>query len=139
MSTRAGLSLIQSFESCKLTAYQDIVGIWTIGWGDTTNVRPGQTISQAEADARLIAKYDYFEHQILLAVQVPLNDNQLGALTCLVYNIGIGAFKSSTILKKLNLNDPTAVDEFARWNKAGGRVVAGLTRRRAAEAKLFAS
>ena len=138
-STRTGLSLIKYYEQCRLTAYQDAVGIWTIGWGDTSNVHPGMTISQREADARLLAKYDDFEHFILVTVSVPLNDNQLGALVCFTYNVGKGAFQSSTLLKKIDSHDPTAVNEFSKWNKAGGQILPGLVKRRTSEAKLFST
>lgn len=135
---RVGLNLIKSFEGCKLTAYLCPANVWTIGWGRTTGVKRGQTISQAQADSWLEEGYDAFERKVLASVKVPLTDNQLGALVSFAYNVGIGALKSSTLLRLLNAGDYRAASmQFARWNKAGGRVLRGLTRRRAAEAALF--
>lgn len=140
MTKRAGLSLIKAFEGCKLTAYKCPADVWTIGYGRTTNVKPGQTITQAQADAWLIEEYDDFESAVKRVVKVKLTENQLGALVSLAYNIGVGAFSKSTLLRKVNAGDEAgAAAQFKRWNRAGGRVLNGLTRRRVAEAKLFAS
>lgn len=136
MSLQTGLPLIKNFEGCKLEAYLDIVGVPTIGYGETEDVCMGMFITQDEADAMLSKKYDKLESDIL-GLGVSLNENQLGALVSFAYNLGLGALKSSTLLKKLRNKDPSAVDEFVRWNKAGGKVVAGLTRRRLAEVALF--
>jgi lysozyme len=137
---RAGLPLIKLFEGCKLTAYLCPANVWTIGWGRTTGVKRGQTITQAQADRWLEEEYDAFERQVRASVKVPINENQLGALVSFAYNVGIGALRSSTLLRLLNAGDYTGASaQFARWNKAGGRVLRGLTRRREAEAKLFKS
>jgi len=137
---RAGLSLIKSFEGCKLTAYLCPANVWTIGWGRTTGVKRGQTITQAQADRWLEEEYDAFERQVRASVRVPLTENQLGALVSFAYNVGIGALRSSTLLRLLNAGDYAgAAGQFARWNKAGGRVLRGLTIRRTAEAALFTS
>ena len=133
-----GLKLIKSFEGLRLRAYQDAVGIWTIGYGTTRGVRPGMTISEKDAEAFLQEDLVRFEQSINDALQVPVNDNQFSALACFTYNVGSGAFRSSTLLKLLNRQDTHgAADQFPRWNKAGGRVLAGLTRRRQAERSLF--
>ncbi|PZO12869.1 MAG: muraminidase [Leptolyngbya foveolarum] len=133
-----GLQLIKSFEGLRLQAYKDPVGIWTIGYGTTRGVRPGMTISTAEAEAFLQQDLVRFEQAINDALAVPVNDNQFSALSCFTYNVGPGAFRSSTLLKMLNQQDVYgAADQFPRWNKAGGRPLAGLTRRRQAERLLF--
>ena len=137
-SSRAGLGLIQTFEGCKLSAYLCPAGVPTIGYGRTTGVKLGQTITQAQADAWLLEEYDGFERKVRALVKVPLTANQLGALVSFAYNVGTGALGSSTLLRLLNKGDYAgAALQFARWNKAGGRVLNGLTRRRKAEADLF--
>jgi lysozyme len=101
-------------------------------------VRLGQKIAQAQADAWLLEEYDVFERKVRSLVRVPLSANQLGALVSLAYNIGTGALGTSTLLKRVNEGKTAeAAAQFARWNKAGGKTLAGLTRRRAAEAALF--
>lgn len=140
----AGLALIKQFEGCKLKSYQDIVGIWTIGYGHTgDDVTPGQKIDQETADSLLAADLSQFEDGVsgcLTTKQGGVTDNQFSALVCFAYNVGLGNLKSSTLLKKLLVGDTTgAANEFLRWNKAGGKEVAGLTRRRAAERALFMS
>jgi lysozyme len=137
-STRAGLSLIKQFEGCKLKAYLCPAGVPTIGYGRTKGVKLGDTCSQAQADAWLTQEYDEFEAGVRKLVAVALTANQLGALVSFAYNIGLGALRTSTLLRKLNAGDyKGAALEFGRWNKAAGRVLAGLSRRRAAEAALF--
>lgn len=138
---RNGLPLLKKYEGCKLQAYQDIVGVWTIGYGETKGVKKGMVITQAEADKMVQDRYDEFENGVKNLVKVPLTDNQLGALTCFAYNVGLSAFKNSTMLKLLNsgANATTVAAEFAKWNKAGGKPVQGLTNRRADEAALFLS
>lgn len=137
-SSRAGLGLVKTFEGCKLSAYLCPANIPTIGYGRTRGVKLGQTITQAQADAWLVEEYDEFEAGVRKLVKVPLTANQLGALTSFAYNLGLGNLKSSTLLKLLNARDyDGAAAQFARWNKAAGRVLAGLTKRRAAEVALF--
>jgi lysozyme len=144
---REGLPLVKEFEGCKLQAYQDIVGVWTIGYGETMwmvdgkriPVWKGQTITQAEADADVQTRYDEFEVKVKALIKVPVTPNQLGALVSFAYNLGVGNLASSTLLKLLNQGgSPNLVaGQFGRWNKAGGKVIDGLTRRRVAEASLF--
>ncbi|MBX2865588.1 MAG: lysozyme [Leptolyngbyaceae cyanobacterium MAG.088] len=134
----SGVGLIKSFEGLRLKAYQDAVGVWTIGYGTTRGVKPGQSISEAQAEAFLKSDLDRFEQAVNQAVRIPINDNQFAALVSFTYNVGSGAMRSSTLLKKLNRRDLYgAANEFPRWNRAGGRVLAGLTRRRNAERALF--
>jgi lysozyme len=137
----SGLNLIKSFEGCKLQAYQDQKGIWTIGFGCTHHVAQGLCISQDEADERLkediqstveIVRNYILPHQI--------NDNQFSACVCLAFNIGVGNFRTSTCLnciKMGNLND--AANAILAWNKVNGEVDPGLARRREAEKALFLS
>ncbi|MEO0352603.1 MAG: lysozyme [Cyanobacteria bacterium P01_A01_bin.15] len=130
--------MIKSFEGLRLKAYQDAVGVWTIGYGTTRGVRPGQEISEAQAEALLKSDLNRFERDVSQAVRVSINDNQFSALVSFTYNVGSGALRSSTLLRKLNSRDIYgAANEFPRWNRAGGRVLAGLTRRRNAERALF--
>ncbi len=134
-----GLLLIKSFEGLRLKAYRDAVGIWTIGYGTTRGVQPNMSISEDEAEQFLQQDLNRFEQAINGAVSVPINDNQFSALVSFTYNVGSGALRSSTLLKLLNQRDDLrrTADEFPRWNKAGGRELAGLTRRRHAERALF--
>lgn len=122
-----------------MQAYQDSVGIWTIGYGHTgPDVFEGVTISQEQADRLLAVDLERFARTVEFAVTVPVGQHEFDALVSLTFNIGGGAFRKSTLLKKLNAGDRAgAAAQFARWNKAGGKTLAGLTRRRAAEAKLF--
>ncbi|WP_231746330.1 lysozyme [Sphingobium baderi] len=134
------MALIKQYEGCKLKAYKCPAGIWTIGYGRTTNVKSGDTCSQTQADAWLIEEYDAFERQVLALVKVPLAANQLGALVSFTYNLGAQSLKESSLRRLLNEGDyEGAVVQFARWNKAGGKVLNGLVNRRAAETALFRS
>ncbi|MEM6596590.1 MAG: glycoside hydrolase family protein [Cyanobacteria bacterium P01_C01_bin.69] len=136
----AGLELIKSFEGLRLNAYLDAVGVWTIGYGHTRTAGPGQRVSFAEATALLREDVATFEKAVTRAVRVPITANQYAALVSFAYNVGSGALNSSTLLRRLNAGDTFgAANEFLRWNRAGGRVLAGLTRRREAERALFLS
>jgi lysozyme len=139
------LSLIKKFEGCKLEPYLDAVGIPTIGYGSifhsdgVTRVSiDDEAISEEEAENRLLIHLNAMFASIEHAVEVSLEQNQADALASLVYNIGIGNFRHSTLLKQLNAgNFERAADQFLVWNKAGGKVLAGLTRRRKEERELF--
>lgn len=138
------LDLIKRFEGCRLRAYKCPAGVWTIGWGTTRiagkPVKPGLEITQGEADLLLEMDADWHWSQANRSIRDPgeLHQCQVDALTSFVFNVGIGAFSRSTLLKKINAGDARgASDEFLKWNKAGGRVLQGLTRRRHAERKLF--
>ncbi len=142
---KASLDLIKSFEGLRLNAYQDSVGVWTIGYGHTAMAglpKPvrGMSITTQEAEALLLSDLKKYEKPVIDLVKVPLNDNQYGALVSFVYNLGAGNFKGSTLLKKLNQGDYKSVpNEMMKWDKAGGKRLAGLTRRRKEEGKLFMS
>ncbi len=139
----AGLSLIKEFEGCKLTAYKDVKGVLTIGWGHTTSagpptVRTGMKISQADADRIFATDLIKYENAVSAAIDVPLNPNQYAACVSLCYNIGPGAFAKSSVAKFINKGkEAEAANALRMWNKAGGKVVAGLVRRREAERRLF--
>ena len=137
----AGLALIKEFEGCILTAYKDMVGVWTIGYGSTgDHVVEGLTITPEEATALLIKDLSRFESGVEKLVTCEINDNQFSALVCFSFNVGLGNLKSSTLLKLVNAEDfDGAAKQFVRWDKAGGVETAGLTRRRNAESILFTS
>jgi lysozyme len=134
-----GIALIKQFEGCKLKAYQDSVGIWTIGYGHTgADVKAGLVISQEKADALLQQDTERFVSGTNKLLGKVIPQAQFDALVSFAYNVGLMALGKSTLLRKLRAGDILgAANEFPRWNKAGGRVLAGLTRRRAAERQLF--
>lgn len=134
-----GLDLIKSFESCRLSAYRDIVGVWTIGYGSTgPDVHQGLTLSLNQAHDRLMLDLDRFELGVSDLVKTPLNSNQFSALVSFAFNVGLGALKSSHLLTEINLGySDKAADQFLLWDHALGKQVAGLTRRRIAERALF--
>ena len=136
-----GINLICSFEGLRLNAYDDGVGVWTIGFGTTIypngiKVKKGDTCTTEQAKAYMAHDLKEFESAVNSAVTIDLNENQFDALVSLVYNIGTGAFKKSTLLKKLNESDyKGAAAQFDVWNKGGGKVMQGLVNRRALERK----
>lgn len=136
-----GLNLIKSFEGLELKAYKDVVGVLTIGYGSVgPHVYEGQTITQAQAETLLRKDVERFEKGVTDLVKVSINQNQFDALVSFSFNLGLANLKSSTLLRKLNSLDYLgAANEFVRWNRAGGAVVKGLTRRRMAEKELFLS
>jgi GH24 family phage-related lysozyme (muramidase) len=140
-----GISLIKQFEGCKLTAYQDSVGVWTIGYGwtqpvDGKPIRAGMTIKQETAERLLKTGLVSYESDVSRLVKIGLTQGQFDALVSFTYNLGARSLSTSTLLRKLNAGDYAgAADEFLRWNKAGGKVLNGLTRRREAERALFLS
>lgn len=140
--SKNGLALTKQFEGCRLTAYQDSVGVWTIGYGHTAaGLGRGYMVTQAGADSLLTQDIARFETGVNKLVTFShLTQNQFDALVDFAFNLGLGNLGSSTLLKKLNAGDiAQAADEFLRWDKAGGKVLAGLTKRRAAERSLFLS
>ncbi|PRP70895.1 muraminidase [Chromobacterium amazonense] len=140
MQTSAnGINLIKQFEGLKLTAYQDSVGVWTIGYGHTgRDVKPSQTISSNQADQLLRQDLARFEQGVSNLIKVSIKQNQFDALVSFSYNLGLGNLQSSTLLRLLNQGDyQAAAGQFPLWNKAGGKVLPGLTRRRLAEQALF--
>ena len=140
--SQAGVDLIHSFESCKLTAYPDPGSVdgkpWTIGWGSTgPGIAKGVVWTQAQADERFAADLARFEKAVALMAPVTTR-NQFDALVSFAYNVGLAALNDSTLLRLHNKGDYAgAKDQFARWNKNDGKVMNGLTRRRAAEAAMY--
>lgn len=133
-----GREAIADREGEKLEAYLDSGGVWTIGVGHTRNVKEGDTITQEQSDRFLEDDLHTAENALRLFVNVPLNQHMFDALASLVFNIGVEAFRTSTLLKMLNLGlYKDAADQFLRWNKDNGVVVKGLTRRRESERKQF--
>ncbi|ARD60184.1 muraminidase [Kosakonia radicincitans DSM 16656] len=140
-----GIALIKQFEGLRLDAYQDSVGVWTIGYGwtqpvDGKPITKGMVIKQETAERLLKTGLVSYESDVSKLVKVKLTQGQFDALVSFAYNLGTRALSTSTLLKKLNAGDyDGAADEFPRWNKAGGKELAGLTRRREAEFALFMS
>ena len=139
-----GLAMIEKFEGCLLKASNKLDGVWTIGYGQTgryygKRVRRGMTTTKAEAHAWLRDhSIKTYEDAVTQAVKVPLNQNQFDALVSFTYNVGIGALKQSTALRKLNAGDYAgAADALTMWTKCNGKVLAGLVRRRKEERALF--
>lgn len=140
-----GLNFISGFEGTKLTAYKCSAGVWTIGIGSTfyldgKPVQEGDTITQDEAKILFKNTLVNFENCVTKALaKTKVNQNQFDALVSLAYNIGCGNFKKSSVLRLTiaNAKDPSIANSFLMWNKAAGKVIKGLTRRREAEAQLF--
>lgn len=130
--------LVTNFEGLRLEAYQDAVGVWTIGYGHTLGVKRGQVITEAQADQLLFKDVERFEASVNRLVTAALTQYQFNALVSFAFNVGGGNLKSSTLLKKLNRGDyKGAEQEFMKWVYAGGQQLRGLKRRRAAEAAMF--
>lgn len=131
--------LIEGFEGCKLTSYQDQRGIYTIGWGSTgPDIGVGLRWTQAQADERFQEDLDKFMHGVLELVKVSLAANQIAALTSFAYNIGLGNFARSGCLRFVNLEQfRVAMDNLQLWNKAGAYVSQGLVSRRSKERATF--
>lgn len=132
----SGLSLLKSFEGCKLTSYQDQGGIWTVGYGHTgPEVVQGMIFNQQQADAQLQQDLEKF-YQLDHYLSEQVNDNQYSALICLAYNIGLRALKTSKVLKCVN-NQESPDKEWRQWDHIDGVENVGLKRRREAELKLY--
>jgi lysozyme len=137
--SEAGLSLIKESEALRLDSYQDSVGVWTVGYGHTgPEVKEGLHITEDAANALLLGDVETVEKCINNSIRVVLTQGQFDALCSFAFNLGCRALLNSTLLRKLNDGDDTgAAEEFSRWNHAGGVELAGLTKRRAAEAEMF--
>jgi GH24 family phage-related lysozyme (muramidase) len=140
-----GLGLIKEFEGFRARAYRDAVGVWTIGFGHTSMagapaVTPDLVITREEGTDILRRDVEMFASGVRESVKVPLSAQQFSALVSFAYNVGLGAFRSSSVLKAVNARDFAAVPRRLNlWVKAGGRILPGLVRRRAAEGALFLS
>ena len=143
--TDEGLTLIKRFEGFRGSAYRCPAGVWTIGYGHTTQAGPPAVtaslrLTEVQAHAVLAADLERFARDVRLALRRELNDQQFSALVSFAYNVGSNAFRSSSVLKAVNAGDFDAVPRRLQlWIKGGGRVLPGLVKRRAAEAELFMS
>lgn len=138
--SEACIALVKEFEGCKLNAYLCPAHVPTIGFGATgPDVRMGMTWTQAQADARLEVDLNRFAQGVTASIGPhPTTQGQFDAMTAFAFNVGLENFKRSTLLRKHQDGDKVgAALQFARWNKAAGKVLPGLTRRRAAEAALY--
>jgi len=136
--SQEGLALIKKFEGCRLKAYRCSANVLTVGYGHTGGVKEDDIISQPEADKLLENDIAKFEKYVSDNVIVELNQSQFDALVAWTFNLGVGNLRSSTMLKKLNETDYVSVpSEMKRWNKAAGKTLDGLIRRRLAESLLF--
>jgi len=140
-----GIIIVKSFEGLRLQAYQDSVGIWTIGYGHTSmagppDVNPGMVITEAQADQILRRDLDLFEAGVTRGIAIATNSDQFSAMVSFAFNVGLSAFRDSTLLRKHNAGDfAGAANEFLRWVYAGGQFLPGLERRRKAERALYLS
>jgi lysozyme len=138
--SRKGLALTEGFEGVRLQSYQDQVGRWTIGYGHTFCVFKGQTCTQEEAEKWLQGDIAWAAKYVNAHVTTELTQGEFDALVDFTFNLGVGSFEHSTLLQLVNQRQFTAAaKEFEKWDHAGGKVVAGLLRRRQAEAAEFAS
>lgn len=139
-TSNTGLSLIKEHEGLRLVAYQDPVGVWTIGYGHTSSVRRGMFITKEVAHTMLLEDVQESERCIHRQVKVRISQSMFDALVSFVFNLGCPKFAGSTLLNRLNQgNYVGAADQFPRWKYAAGRELPGLVRRRAMEQALFLS
>ncbi|EPK0247871.1 lysozyme [Serratia ureilytica] len=143
--SKNGIELIKRFEGLRLKAYQDSVGVWTIGYGwtqpvDGKKIGPGMQIDQATADRLLKCGVVQYEQGVNQLVKVRITQGQFDALVSFAYNLGLRSLSTSTLLQKLNDGDKQgAADQFGRWVNAGGKRLDGLVARRAGEREMFLS
>ncbi|HEJ7869740.1 TPA: lysozyme [Serratia marcescens] len=143
--SKSGIELIKRFEGLRLKAYQDSVGVWTIGYGwtqpvDGKKIGPGMQIDQATAERLLKCGVVQYEQGVNQLVKVRITQGQFDALVSFTYNLGLRSLSTSTLLQKLNDGDKQgAADQFGRWVNAGGKRLDGLVARRAAEREMFLS
>lgn len=138
--SKQGLDFIKKWEGFRYKAYQDVVGVWTIGYGSTKignrKVQPTDTISEPDAVKEMEEELEKWIYPHL--EDLTLNQNQFDALCSFIYNLGATNFNKSTLKKKIQAGDYVGASyEFVKWNRAGGKVVDGLTKRRTDESKLF--
>ena len=136
--SQKGIDLIKKFEGCKLYAYRDSVGVLTIGYGHTKNVKAGMAITQQQAETFL--KDDIKPIETLLnGMGINYTQNQFDALTSWIFNLGQGNFKSSTMYKYIvaRKSDLDITDQMVKWHNAGGKPLLGLKKRRTEEANMF--
>jgi lysozyme len=136
--SKTGLALTERFEGVRLTAYQDQVGVWTIGYGHTAGVQAGDTCTQEQAEAWLAQDVSGAVSVVTSYIHVPLSQGEFDALVDFTFNLGAGSFEHSELLTLINDGElEAAAEQFQRWSHAGGVEVAGLLRRRQAEEQEF--
>ena len=136
--SKRGLQFVRRWEGLRLVAYKDGGGVWTIGYGHTETVFAGMTVSEPQAESLLRTDLFRAEKAVRDFVEVPLSQNEYDALCSFVHNVGVRAFRESTLLKKLNALDyHGAADQLLRWDKDNGKTVPGLTNRRRDERLFF--
>ena len=137
-TSQQGIDFIKRHEALRLTAYKDAVGVWTIGYGHTSTAKQGMTITEAEAERLLKQDLKVAEDEINRHL-LPLKQYQFDSLTSFVFNVGIGAFRRSTLLKrlKMDVNHPDIANQFNRWIYGGGKILKGLVKRRKEEVNLY--
>jgi lysozyme len=136
--SRKGLALTERFEGCKLQAYRDATGIWTIGYGHTYQVTPGMICTQEQAEDWLAQDVQFAVDFVNRRVEVPLTQGEFDALVDFTFNVGVGNFENSTLLRMLNAGQfKGAAAQFERWDKAGGKVLSDLLQRRKVEEAEF--
>ena len=136
--SKMGERLTEGFEGCRLTAYQDSGGVWTIGYGHTAGVYAGMTCTEAQAEAWLAGDTEWAAHVVNVLVDTPLTQAEFDALTDFTFNCGAGRFRDSDVLRLLNTGQPhAAAQALEEYDHAGGKVLAGLLRRRKAEEAEF--
>lgn len=135
---QAGIDLLKDFEGFRDHAYLDFVGVPTIGYGFTKGVKLGDVMTAEQGEQRLQQEVSSFEAGVIAACENEPSENQLAAMTCLAYNIGLRAFEGSTVLRNHNRGDTLmAANAFRMWCRAGGKVLTGLVNRREAERALY--
>lgn len=140
-TSERGINLIKQYESFRAEAYRCPAGVWTIGYGHTGGVKPGDRVTETEADGLLRKDVESSEKIVSTLVKRPLNQNQFDALVSFVYNTGSGNFAGSTLLRKINKNplDESIKEEFQKWVYAKGKRLEGLVKRRLEECELYFS
>lgn len=136
--SQKGIDLIKKFEGCRLKAYKDSVGVWTIGWGNTSHAKAGMAITQQQAETFL--KEDIVPvERVLNGMGVNFTQNQFDALCSWIFNLGTANFNSSAMRKYIiaKKGDVEITDQLIKWHNAGGKPLTGLKRRRVAEANMF--
>jgi lysozyme len=140
MASETLVGLVAEFEGFRAKAYRCPAGVWTIGYGETKGVKPGDVVTEEAAKAQLAKRLDEFQRGVVKSLNgAATTPNQLDAMTSLAYNIGLGAFQKSSVLRyHCSRCHREAAEAFGLWVKAAGKKLPGLVRRRAAEARLYA-
>ena len=137
-TSQKGVDFIKRHEALRLNSYLDAVGVWTIGYGHTKTAKKGMTITEAEAEKLLVDDLKHAEDEIN-SHNLPLKQHQFDALASFIFNVGTGAFRTSTLLKRIktDVNHPDIINQFNRWIYGGGKVLSGLVKRRRQEVDIY--